>query len=108
MPPPIGRYPDRDTLVESIRDFALSQGYGITLKNANEDRKAYIRCFRSGKPNMDSRPLIGLESRTRGSFKTDCPFQVYISRNKDCGYRASIGRNPKIEGLSDANNIDLI
>jgi hypothetical protein len=30
-PPPIGRFPDRDTLVESIRDFALSQGYGITL-----------------------------------------------------------------------------
>jgi hypothetical protein len=46
-PPPISRFPNRDTLVESIREFALSQGYSITLKSANSDRKAYIRCVRS-------------------------------------------------------------
>jgi hypothetical protein len=57
-PPPIGRFPDRDTLVESIREFALSQGYGITLKSANGDRKAYIRCVRSGEHKVAIRPLI--------------------------------------------------
>jgi hypothetical protein len=85
MPPPIGRYPDRDTLVESIRDFALSQGYGITLKSADSNRKAYIRCVRSSKPDWAKSHLIGQSERIRGSFKTDCLFQLYISRNKASG-----------------------
>lgn len=70
-------------LFKSIQQFALSQGYGIVLQNANTDRKAYIRCMRSNKPNFTRRPpVIGLKSRIRGSFKTDCPFRVYLFRNK--------------------------
>lgn len=87
-PPPIGQHPDQDTLFKAIRGFALSQGYGIILKNASRDRKAYIRYMRSDKPKSCLRPQsigpksISLKSRTQGFFKTDCPFRVYLFLNK--------------------------
>ncbi|KAJ7946798.1 Methylmalonate-semialdehyde dehydrogenase [Quillaja saponaria] len=84
LPPPPGTFVDREELIQYVGDFAVSQGYVVTIKQSKRDRVVNLGCDRGGV--YRSRRKSGDESsgeRTRqrktGSRLTNCPFEAVES-----------------------------
>ncbi|KAK3185217.1 hypothetical protein Dsin_032503 [Dipteronia sinensis] len=81
LPPPPGTFVDREELIQHVGDFAVSQGYVVTIKQSKRDRVVVLGCDRGGVYRNRRKPVdesIAENSRNRktGSRLTNCPFEA--------------------------------
>lgn len=80
LPPPPGSFLDREELIQHVGEFAISQGYVVTIKQSKKDRVVILGCDRGGVYRNRRKPIdeaSGEHSRKRktGSRLTNCPFE---------------------------------
>ncbi|KAM5548440.1 methylmalonate-semialdehyde dehydrogenase [acylating], mitochondrial-like [Rosa sericea] len=81
LPPPPGSFVDRDELIQHVGDFAVSQGYVVTIKQSKRDRVVILGCDRGGvyrnrKKQVDESCSEQNKRRKAGSRLTNCPFEA--------------------------------
>ncbi|KAJ9705582.1 hypothetical protein PVL29_003582 [Vitis rotundifolia] len=87
LPPPPGNFIDREELIQHVGDFALSQGYVVTIKQSKKDKVVVLGCDRGGvyrnrrKP-VDESSAEHVRKRKTGSRLTNCPFEV-VGKKED-------------------------
>lgn len=80
LPPPPGRFASREELIEHAGDFAVSQGYVVTIKQSKRAKYVVLGCDRGGvywdscKTNF---------KRKTGSRLTNCPFELLGKKEDD-------------------------
>lgn len=80
LPPPPGSFIDREELIQHVGEFALSQGYVVTIKQSKKERVVILGCDRGGVHRDRRKPVdesSGEHARKRktGSRRTNCPFE---------------------------------
>ncbi|KAI4296459.1 hypothetical protein L6164_036416 [Bauhinia variegata] len=87
LPPPPGTFVDREELIQHVGDFAVSQGYVVTIKQSKRDKVVVLGCDRGGV--YRNRRKFGGESsaeqsrqRKTGSRLTNCPFEA-VGKKED-------------------------
>ncbi|KAG4159905.1 hypothetical protein ERO13_D02G201900v2 [Gossypium hirsutum] len=81
LPPPPGTFIDREELIQHVGEFAVSQGYVVTIKQSKRDKVVVLGCDRGGvyrnrrKP-IDESAAECIRRRRTGSRLTNCPFEV--------------------------------
>ncbi|KAK8529790.1 hypothetical protein V6N12_060559 [Hibiscus sabdariffa] len=81
LPPPPGTFIDREELIQHVGEFAVSQGYVVTIKQSKRDKVVILGCDRGGvyrnrrKP-VDESAAERIRRRKTGSRLTNCPFEV--------------------------------
>ncbi|KAJ4716757.1 Methylmalonate-semialdehyde dehydrogenase [Melia azedarach] len=81
LPPPPGTFVDREELIQHVGDFAITQGYVVTIKQSKRDRVVVLGCDRGGvyrnrrKP-VDESSADNMRRRKTGSRLTNCPFEA--------------------------------
>ncbi|XVE49443.1 hypothetical protein DITRI_Ditri01bG0082900 [Diplodiscus trichospermus] len=81
LPPPPGTFIDREELIQHVGEFAVSQGYVVTIKQSKRDKVVVLGCDRGGvyrnrrKP-VDESATEHIRKRKTGSRLTNCPFEV--------------------------------
>ncbi|KAE8672707.1 Methylmalonate-semialdehyde dehydrogenase [Hibiscus syriacus] len=81
LPPPPGTFIDREELIQHVGEFAVSQGYVVTIKQSKRDKVVVLGCDRGGvyrnrrKP-VDESAAERIRRRKTGSRLTNCPFEV--------------------------------
>ncbi|XP_052192364.1 methylmalonate-semialdehyde dehydrogenase [acylating], mitochondrial-like isoform X2 [Diospyros lotus] len=80
LPPPPGSFVDREELIQHVGEFALTQGYVVTIKQSKKDKVVILGCDRGGVYRNRRKPIdegTGEQSRKRktGSRLTNCPFE---------------------------------
>jgi malonate-semialdehyde dehydrogenase (acetylating)/methylmalonate-semialdehyde dehydrogenase len=81
LPPSPGTFVDREELIQHVGDFAVSQGYVVTIKQSKRDRVVVLGCDRGGvyrnrrKP-ADESSAERTRQRKTGSRLTNCPFEA--------------------------------
>ncbi|KAH9696966.1 methylmalonate-semialdehyde dehydrogenase (acylating) [Citrus sinensis] len=94
LPPPPGTFVDREELIQHVGDFAVSQGYVVTIKQSKRDRVVVLGCDRGGvyrnrrKP-VDESSAESLRRRKTGSRLTNCPFEA-VGKKDDGLWKLSI------------------
>ncbi|KAM3697445.1 hypothetical protein ACB098_06G113200 [Castanea mollissima] len=68
LPPPVGTFQTREELLKHVRDFALTQGYMVSIKDSSKDR------LKNGE---------NTRQRKTASRLTNCPFEVVGKRDDD-------------------------
>ncbi|KAK9286624.1 hypothetical protein L1049_015024 [Liquidambar formosana] len=87
LPPPPGSFIDREELIQHVGDFAVSQGYVVTIKQSKKDKVVILGCDRGGvyrnrrKP-VDESSAEYKRKRKTGSRLTNCPFEV-VGKKED-------------------------
>ncbi|XP_021624564.1 methylmalonate-semialdehyde dehydrogenase [acylating], mitochondrial isoform X2 [Manihot esculenta] len=81
LPPPPGTFVDREELIQHVGDFAVSQGYVVTIKQSKRDRVVILGCDRGGvyrnrRKAIDESTADCSRKRKTGSRLTNCPFEV--------------------------------
>lgn len=81
LPPPPGTFVDREELIQHVGDFAVSQGYVVTIKQSKRDRVVVLGCDRGGvyrnRRKAEEEPSAERKRRKRtGSRLTNCPFEA--------------------------------
>ncbi|GFY95578.1 aldehyde dehydrogenase 6B2 [Actinidia rufa] len=88
LPPPPGSFLDREELIQHVGEFALSQGYVVTIKQSRKDRDVILGCDRGGvyrnrrKPIEESSAEQSRRKKT-GSRLTNCPFECVGKKDDD-------------------------
>ncbi|XP_024018201.1 probable bifunctional methylthioribulose-1-phosphate dehydratase/enolase-phosphatase E1 2 isoform X2 [Morus notabilis] len=83
LPPPVGTFPTREKLLKHVRDFALTQGYMVSIKDSAKDRYVTIACDRSGVYRKRLKTGEGMRQRKNNSRLTNCPFEVVGKKDED-------------------------
>ena len=87
LPPPPGSFIDREELIQHVGEFALSQGYVVTIKQSKKDKVVVLGCDRGGvyrnrrKPVDESSGELARKRKT-GSRLTNCPFEL-VGKKED-------------------------
>ncbi|KAI3445808.1 hypothetical protein Pfo_002473 [Paulownia fortunei] len=87
LPPPPGSFIDREELIQHVGEFALSQGYVVTIKQSKKEKVVVLGCDRGGvyrdrrKP-VDEASGEHLRKRKSGSRLTNCPFEL-VGKKED-------------------------
>lgn len=81
LPPPPGTFVDREELIQHVGDFAVSQGYVVTVKQSKRDRVVILGCDRGGvyrnrRKTVEESSAERTRRRKTGSRLTNCPFEV--------------------------------
>lgn len=81
QPPPPGTFVDREELIQHVGDFAVSQGYVVTIKQSKRERVVVLGCDRGGvyrnRKKADEETSAERKRRKRsGSRLTNCPFEA--------------------------------
>ncbi|XP_048128005.1 methylmalonate-semialdehyde dehydrogenase [acylating], mitochondrial-like isoform X2 [Rhodamnia argentea] len=82
LPPPPGTFVDREELIQHVGDFAVSQGYVVTIKQSKRDKFVILGCDRGGvyrnrrKLADDSSGEQNSRKRKMASRLTNCPFEA--------------------------------
>lgn len=83
LTPPAGAlYASYENAKEALRNHARKEGYVITKKRSKRDkrtgevRKVWLQCDKSGKP------ITSGTKRNTFSRKTDCPFELTLTRTR--------------------------
>ncbi|KAG5548425.1 hypothetical protein RHGRI_013946 [Rhododendron griersonianum] len=89
LPPPPGSFLDREELIQHVGEFALSQGYVVTIKQSRKDRDVILGCdrggvYRSRRKTIDEASGENARKRKTGSRLTNCPFECL--GKKDDGF----------------------
>ncbi|XP_015574178.2 methylmalonate-semialdehyde dehydrogenase [acylating], mitochondrial isoform X3 [Ricinus communis] len=80
LPPPPGTFIDREELIQHVGDFAVSQGYVVTIKQSKRDRVVILGCDRGGvyrnrRKAAEESSAERIRKRKSGSRLTNCPFE---------------------------------
>ncbi|XP_051142888.1 methylmalonate-semialdehyde dehydrogenase [acylating], mitochondrial-like isoform X2 [Andrographis paniculata] len=87
LPPPPGSFIDREELITHVGEFAVAQGYVVTIKQSKKEKVVVLGCDRGGvyrdrrKP-VDEASGAHLRKRKSGSRLTNCPFEV-VGKKED-------------------------
>ncbi|KZV38039.1 methylmalonate-semialdehyde dehydrogenase [Dorcoceras hygrometricum] len=87
LPPPPGSFIDREELIQHVGEFAISQGYVVTIKQSKKEKVVVLGCDRGG-VYRDRRKLIDeatgehVRKRKSGSRLTNCPFEL-VGKKED-------------------------
>lgn len=81
LPPPTGTFVDREELIQHVGDFAVSQGYVVTIKQSKRDRVVVLGCDRGGvyrnrRKSVDDSSSEHFRKRKTGTRLTNCPFEA--------------------------------
>lgn len=81
LPPPLGSFANREQLIEHVGDFAISQGYVVSIKKSRKDRVVVLGCDRGGvhrtrNRTSETEPAECTRKRKNGSRHINCPFEV--------------------------------
>ncbi|XP_057787990.1 methylmalonate-semialdehyde dehydrogenase [acylating], mitochondrial-like isoform X2 [Salvia miltiorrhiza] len=87
LPPPPGSFIDREELIEHVGEFAVSQGYVVTIKQSKKERVVVLGCDRGGVYRDRRKPIDDatgepLRKRKSGSRLTNCPFEL-VGKKED-------------------------
>ncbi|XWS68658.1 hypothetical protein CRYUN_Cryun04dG0109800 [Craigia yunnanensis] len=83
LPPPSGTFHTREELLTHVRDFALTQGYMVSIRDSAKDRYVTIACDRGGVYRKRLKNGEKLRQRKNASRLTNCPFEVVGKRDDD-------------------------
>lgn len=80
LPPPPGSFIDREELIQHVGEFAISQGYVVTIKQSKKERVVILGCDRGGvyrnrRKLVDEASGEHIRKRKTGSRLTNCPFE---------------------------------
>lgn len=76
LPPPVGIFQSREELLKHVREFVLTQGYMVSIKDSSKDRYVTISCDRGGIYRKRLKNGENLRQRKAPSRLTNCPFEV--------------------------------
>lgn len=81
LPPPAGTFVHREELIQHVGDFAVAQGYVVTIKQSKRDRVVILGCDRGGvyrnrRKAVEESLAEQARKRKTGSRLTNCPFEV--------------------------------
>ncbi|XP_060676473.1 methylmalonate-semialdehyde dehydrogenase [acylating], mitochondrial [Ziziphus jujuba] len=81
LPPPPGTFVDREELIQHVGDFAVAQGYVVTIKQSKRDRVVVLGCDRGGvyrnrRKAVNESLAEQARKRKTGSRLTNCPFEA--------------------------------
>ncbi|GER42094.1 methylmalonate-semialdehyde dehydrogenase, partial [Striga asiatica] len=87
LPPPPGSFIDREELIQHVGEFAVSQGYVVTIKQSKKERIVVLGCDRGGVYRDRRKPVDEAQSepirkRKSGSRLTNCPFEL-VGKKED-------------------------
>ncbi|KAL5562722.1 hypothetical protein UlMin_032469, partial [Ulmus minor] len=87
LPPPPGTFVDREELIQHVGDFAVSQGYVVTIKQSKRDKVVVLGCDRGGmyrnrRKAIDESSAEHSRRRKTGSRLTNCPFEA-VGKKED-------------------------
>lgn len=74
LPPPAGVFQTREDLLKHVRDFALVQGYMVSIKDSSKDRYVTVACDRGGVYRKRLKTGENMRQRKAASRLTNCPF----------------------------------
>jgi malonate-semialdehyde dehydrogenase (acetylating)/methylmalonate-semialdehyde dehydrogenase len=83
LPPPVGIFQTREELLKHVRDFALTQGYMVSIKDSSKDRYVTIACDRGGIYRERLKTGENMRQRKTASRLTNCPFEVVGKKDDD-------------------------
>ena len=83
LPPPVGMFQTREELLKHVRDFALTQGYMVSIKDSSKDRYVTIACDRGGVYRKRLKTSENMRRRKHNSRLTNCPFEVVGKKDED-------------------------
>ncbi|KAK1568690.1 hypothetical protein Q3G72_027570 [Acer saccharum] len=83
LPPPLGVFETREILLKHVRDFALKQGYMVSIKDSSSDRYVTIACDRGGVYRRRLKTGENMRQRKTPSRLTNCPFEVVGKKDDD-------------------------
>ncbi|XP_022896911.1 methylmalonate-semialdehyde dehydrogenase [acylating], mitochondrial isoform X2 [Olea europaea var. sylvestris] len=87
LPPPPGSFIDREELIQHVGEFAISQGYVVTIKQSKKDKVVVLGCDRGGvyrdrRKSIDEASGEHARKRKSGSRLTNCPFEL-VGKKED-------------------------
>ncbi|XP_031255320.1 probable bifunctional methylthioribulose-1-phosphate dehydratase/enolase-phosphatase E1 2 isoform X2 [Pistacia vera] len=83
LPPPVRAFQTREDLLKHVRDFALTQGYMISIKDSSRDRYVSVSCDRGGVYRKRLKTGENMRQRKTPSRLTNCPFKVVGKEDHD-------------------------
>ncbi|XP_057505860.1 probable bifunctional methylthioribulose-1-phosphate dehydratase/enolase-phosphatase E1 2 isoform X2 [Actinidia eriantha] len=83
LPPPVGTFQTREELLKYVRDFALTQGYMVSIKDSSKNRYVTIACDRGGVYRKRLKTGENMRQRKVPSRLTNCPFEVVGKKDDD-------------------------
>ncbi|KAF8411341.1 hypothetical protein HHK36_003888 [Tetracentron sinense] len=87
LPPPAGIFENREELIKHVRDFAITQGYVVTIKKSKKDRLVILGCDRGGiyryRHKSDENTGENNRKRKTGSRCINCPFEAIGKKEDD-------------------------
>jgi malonate-semialdehyde dehydrogenase (acetylating)/methylmalonate-semialdehyde dehydrogenase len=82
--PPEAIYSTREDLLTSVRNFALSQGYVVTIRRCTANKNVVLGCDMGGVYYDRVRALEGAKRRKTSTRRIGCPFELYGSYSNGC------------------------
>ncbi|GAB2247150.1 hypothetical protein Droror1_Dr00007032 [Drosera rotundifolia] len=85
LPPPPGSFIDREELIQQVGDFAISQGYVVTIKQSKKDKYVVLGCDRGGvyrKSKTGENSSDERSQKRKSSTRTNCPFELFGKKDK--------------------------
>lgn len=81
LPPPPGSFVDREELIQYVGEFAVSQGYVVTIKQSKKEKVVILGCDRGGvyrnrRKQIEETSAEHKRKRKTGSRLTNCPFEL--------------------------------
>lgn len=82
LPPPPGTFVDREELIKYVGEFAVSQGYVVTIKQSKREKVVVLGCDKGGvyrnrrKITDESSGVKNTRQRKTCSRLTNCPFEA--------------------------------
>lgn len=73
-------YQTRDILLKTLREFAISQGYVVTISRSSPERNIYIGCDKGGSYRDRVQPPDRQKRRRTNTRRTGCQFQLYCRK----------------------------
>ncbi|XP_048327329.2 probable bifunctional methylthioribulose-1-phosphate dehydratase/enolase-phosphatase E1 2 isoform X5 [Ziziphus jujuba] len=83
LPPPVGTFQTREELIKHVRDFALTQGYMVSIRDSSKDRYVTLACDRGGVYRKRLKTGENLRKRKSESRLTNCSFEVVGKKDDD-------------------------
>ncbi|XAR68008.1 Methylthioribulose 1-phosphate dehydratase [Bertholletia excelsa] len=76
LPLPVGTFLSREDLLKHVRDFAVTQGYMVSIRDSSKDRCVTIACDRGGVYRKRLKTGENMRQRKAPSRLTNCPFEL--------------------------------
>ncbi|XP_021290401.1 probable bifunctional methylthioribulose-1-phosphate dehydratase/enolase-phosphatase E1 2 isoform X7 [Herrania umbratica] len=83
LPPTTGTFQSREELLKHVRDFALTQGYMVSIRDSAKDRYVTVACDRGGVYRKRLKNGENMRQRKNASRLTNCPFEVVGKKDDD-------------------------